>query len=213
MTTVTPSPGQVVIVGGGTAGWLSAATFPRTLKMRDVTLVESSDIGIIGVDKGTFPAIRSTLAGLDIGDAEFLHCADATFKQGVPFDGWATGTDSYFHPFNMPIGGEDEALLPHWLMLDGPQDLLAQWRHWPPSRFDFTVDLETVLPPSYHHIRYDMRFETRMAAGPDRYPDGAEARAALANVATASNAAVAHLPDHRALLNQLGGRQTTARVS
>ncbi|AOR75339.1 tryptophan halogenase family protein [Novosphingobium resinovorum] len=112
---------RVVILGGGTAGWLAAAYLSRTLGMTGITLVESSEIGIIGVGEGTFPTIRSTLAGLGISEAEFLVRADATFKQGVLFEGWATGTDSYFHPFNMPIGGEDEALLPHWLADTSPQ--------------------------------------------------------------------------------------------
>lgn len=120
MTTDNSSPGRVVILGGGTAGWLAAAYLSRTLKMRHVALVESSEIGIIGVGEGTFPTIRATLAGLGISEAEFLVRADATFKQGVLFEGWATGADSYFHPFNMPIGGEDEALLPHWLADKSP---------------------------------------------------------------------------------------------
>ena len=110
-----PSLGRIVILGGGTAGWLAAATFSRAWKMPRVTLVESSDIGIIGVGEGTFPTIRTTLAGLGVAEAEFLSRADATFKQGVLFDGWATGADSYFHPFNMPVGGEGEPLLPHWI--------------------------------------------------------------------------------------------------
>ena len=93
------------------------------------------------------------------------------------------------------------------------QDLLAQWRHRPPSRFDFTVDLETFLPPSYHYILYGMGFETRLAGGIGRYPGGQEARAAFARVAGASGAAVSHLPDHRALLDHLRGRQPSARVS
>ncbi|WHO37926.1 tryptophan 7-halogenase [Sphingobium sp. AP49] len=120
MTTDSSLPGRVVILGGGTAGWLAAAYLSRTLKVPNVTLVESSEIGIIGVGEGTFPTIRTTLAGLGISEAEFLVQADATFKQGVLFDGWATGSDSYFHPFNLPVGGEDEALLPHWIAAAGP---------------------------------------------------------------------------------------------
>lgn len=115
MTTDLPSPPRIVILGGGTAGWLAAAWLSRALKMPDVTLVESGDIGIIGVGEGTFPTIRTTLAALGISEAEFLVRADATFKQGVLFEGWSTGTDSYFHPFNLPVGGDDEALLPHWI--------------------------------------------------------------------------------------------------
>jgi flavin-dependent dehydrogenase len=115
MTTDSVSPGRVVILGGGTAGWLAAAYFSRTLRMRNITLVESSEIGIIGVGEGTFPTIRTTPASLGISEAEFLVHANATFKQGVLFNGWADGGDSYFHPFNLPIGGEDESLLPHWI--------------------------------------------------------------------------------------------------
>jgi len=115
VTTDTFSPRRVVILGGGTAGWLAAAYLSRTLRMQNILLVESSEIGIIGVGEGTFPTIRSTLANLGISEREFLVRANATFKQGVLFNGWADGADSYFHPFNLPIGGEDEALLPHWI--------------------------------------------------------------------------------------------------
>jgi flavin-dependent dehydrogenase len=121
VTTDTFSPRRVVILGGGTAGWLAAAYFSRTLKMPNIALVESSEIGIIGVGEGTFPTIRSTLANLGISERDFLVNADATFKQGVLFNGWADGADSYFHPFNLPIGGEDEALLPHWIADESPQ--------------------------------------------------------------------------------------------
>uniref|UniRef100_UPI0008727C33 tryptophan halogenase family protein n=1 Tax=Sphingobium phenoxybenzoativorans TaxID=1592790 RepID=UPI0008727C33 len=121
MTTGTFSPSRVVILGGGTAGWLAAAYFSRTLKMPNIALVESSEIGIIGVGEGTFPTIRSTLANLGISERDFLVRANATFKQGVLFNGWADGADSYFHPFNLPIGGEDEALLPHWIADDSAQ--------------------------------------------------------------------------------------------
>ncbi|CAN5256818.1 tryptophan 7-halogenase [soil metagenome] len=121
MTTATLPLGRVVILGGGTAGWLAAAYFSRTLRLgASITLVESSEIGIIGVGEGTFPTIRSTLANLGVSEAEFLTRSNATFKQGVLFEGWATGSaangsDSYFHPFNLPLGGEDDSLLPYWV--------------------------------------------------------------------------------------------------
>ena len=118
--TAAGSPGRLVIVGGGTAGWLAAAFFSRTMGLGGgVTLVESSEIGIIGVGEGTFPTIRSTLANLGVGEAEFLRRSSATFKQGVLFEGWAenpaNGRDSYFHPFNLPVGGDDGALLAGWV--------------------------------------------------------------------------------------------------
>ncbi|MFW2828897.1 tryptophan halogenase family protein [Sphingomonas sp. ID0503] len=121
MTTASPSPGRLVILGGGTAGWLAAAHFSRALGLRGVTLIESADIGTIGVGEGTFPTIRSTLASLKVSEAEFLRESSASFKQGVLFDGWATGADSYFHPFNLPFGGDDDALLPYWIADRSPQ--------------------------------------------------------------------------------------------
>jgi tryptophan halogenase len=114
--TFATSPQRIVILGGGTAGWLSAALLSRKLSARAaITLVESAEIGTIGVGEGTFPTIRTTLASLGVKEADFLRASDATFKQGVIFDGWKSGADSYFHPFNLPYGGSDPGLLPHWL--------------------------------------------------------------------------------------------------
>jgi tryptophan halogenase len=112
---------DILIVGGGTAGWLTAAFLAKTLGTSAggvrVTLVESSEIGIIGVGEGTFPSIRGTLAAIGIPEARFIRECDATFKQGVRFAGWATGDDHYFHPFNAPSQrpGAPE-LLPYWLL-------------------------------------------------------------------------------------------------
>jgi tryptophan halogenase len=119
MTTAATSPGRIVILGGGTAGWLAAAYLSRTLRLGSITLVESAEIGIIGVGEGTFPTVRSTLAGLNVSEADFLRESSASFKQGVLFENWSrepsAGGDSYFHPFNLPFGGDDDALLPYWI--------------------------------------------------------------------------------------------------
>ena len=118
---------NVLIVGGGTAGWLTAAFLARALGTATgegvrITLVESSDIGIIGVGEGTFPSIKGTLAAIGIDEARFLRESTATFKQGVKFVDWVRphgtpGYDHYFHPFSLPSqrpGGPD--LLPYWLL-------------------------------------------------------------------------------------------------
>ena len=128
---------SVLIVGGGTAGWLTAAFLARALGTASgsgvrVTLVESSDIGIIGVGEGTFPSIRGTLAAIGIDEARFIRESNATFKQGVKFVDWvrphgAPGADHYFHPFSLPSqrpGGPD--LLPYWLLgAAGPDTAFA----------------------------------------------------------------------------------------
>lgn len=122
------TPRRIVIVGGGTAGWLTAAYLSRNLPGAGqpggwaITLVESPDIGSIGVGEGSFPTLRSTLATLGRSEAEFLRASHATFKQGVRFVDWAggptpgsNGADDYFHPFNLPLGGDTPGLLPYWL--------------------------------------------------------------------------------------------------
>ncbi|MBT9500864.1 MAG: tryptophan 7-halogenase [Burkholderiaceae bacterium] len=117
---------EVLIVGGGTAGWLTAAFLAKTLGTAaggvKVTLIESSEIGIIGVGEGTFPSIKGTLAAIGIDEARFIRACNATFKQGIRFDHWVrppgtAGHDHYFHPFSAPSqrpGGPE--LLPYWLL-------------------------------------------------------------------------------------------------
>ncbi|TFW17060.1 tryptophan halogenase family protein [Duganella callida] len=123
---------NVLIVGGGTAGWLTAAFLARQLgtgadeNAVRITLVESKEIGIIGVGEGTFPSIRGTLATIGIDEARFIRECDATFKQGIHFQHWVRepgmpGADHYFHPFSLPSqrpGGPE--LLPYWLQGGAP---------------------------------------------------------------------------------------------
>jgi tryptophan halogenase len=113
---------EILIVGGGTAGWLTAAFLAKLLAGVRISLVESQDIGILGVGEGTFPSIRGTLSTIGIDEARFLRAANATFKQGVKFVNWvrppgAAGADHYFHPFNVPSSRTDGLeLLPYWLL-------------------------------------------------------------------------------------------------
>lgn len=108
----------VVIVGGGTAGWLAAcriaaAATPGTLA---VTVVESPEVATIGVGEGTWPTMRGTLEKIGIDEAEFLLACDASFKQGSRFIGWASGApdDAYLHPFTPPIEADARALIAAW---------------------------------------------------------------------------------------------------
>jgi len=117
---------RVLIVGGGTAGWITACYLARMLSADrpggvSITLVESEDIGIIGVGEGTFPSIRKTLAGIGLDESTLIREANATFKQGIRFDGWVHGLaaapdDSYFHPFQVAQQHSDIDLLPYWLL-------------------------------------------------------------------------------------------------
>ena len=107
---------HVVIVGGGTAGWLSACVLAARHPELAITLVESPDIPTIGVGEGTWPTMRDTLATIGISEADFLRECDASFKQGSRFDGWVNGSaaDSYLHPFTQPPQGDMRDLLAAW---------------------------------------------------------------------------------------------------
>ncbi|BBB65288.1 hypothetical protein UNDYM_1035 [Undibacterium sp. YM2] len=116
---------NVLIVGGGTAGWLTACFMAKHLSSSkegeciQIRLVESKDIGIIGVGEGSFPSIRGTLAAIGIDEARFIRECHGTFKQGIRFDHWvrpagSPGVDHYFHPFSHPSQRGPE-LLPYWL--------------------------------------------------------------------------------------------------
>ena len=99
---------RIVIAGGGTAGWMTAAALGKTLgRLADVTLVESDAIGSIGVGESTIPPMRTYNNLLDINEAEFMRATNATFKLGIEFDDWRRIGDRYFHSFGTT--GKD-----HW---------------------------------------------------------------------------------------------------
>ena len=112
---------RILIVGGGTAGWLTAcrlaAAADRTARAAlQMTLIESPDIPTIGVGEGTWPTMRRTLERIGISESEFLVSCDASFKQGSRFDGWKTGdgSDSYYHPFVAPPPVSPRDLISGW---------------------------------------------------------------------------------------------------
>jgi len=85
---------RVVVVGGGTAGWITASLIAAThgragARRVAVTLIESPDIPIIGVGEGTWPSMRATLQTIGIDEGELIRSCDASFKQGTEFIAWA----------------------------------------------------------------------------------------------------------------------------
>ena len=120
---------DILIIGGGTAGWLSAAILAKSLNCKDengvnVTVVESPDIPIIGVGEGTWPNLRATLHKIGVSETDFIRECDATFKQGAEFINWAkTPTPnkkaSYYHPLGtVSHSSYDFNLAPYWLLQD-----------------------------------------------------------------------------------------------
>jgi 2-polyprenyl-6-methoxyphenol hydroxylase-like FAD-dependent oxidoreductase len=94
---------RIVIVGGGTAGWMTALILARSLIERgvEITLLESPTVGIIGVGEGSTPWLRGFFDSLGIEESEWMPACHATYKCGIAFEGWSTkpGFERYFHPF------------------------------------------------------------------------------------------------------------------
>ncbi len=112
---------NIVIVGGGSAGWLTAGLLASeyigdTSKDVNVTLIESPDVKTIGVGEGTWPTMRTTLQKIGLSESEFLKECSASFKQGTKFVGWETGAEDefYYHPFSAPAGYTSLSLVPYW---------------------------------------------------------------------------------------------------
>ncbi len=124
-------PLTIVVIGGGTAGWLTAAflqnQLPQTInRALDITVIEAEDIPTVGVGEATIPSIRQTLAACGIQEHVFLKKCGATFKQGIEFINWrndpkADEGNSYFHPFGeqIMVAGKDATW--QWLQLSPEQ--------------------------------------------------------------------------------------------
>lgn len=112
---------KIIIVGGGSAGWLTAGIIAAEHNSHihsgvQITLIESKNIPTIGVGEGTWPTMRETLNTLGIQESEFIAKCDASFKQGSEFSGWRDGnqTDRYYHPFIAPHGFGQSNQIDYW---------------------------------------------------------------------------------------------------
>lgn len=93
---------KVVVAGGGTAGWLSAAALSQQLgELLDITIVESADIGTVGVGEATIPPMKTFHRLLRIDEKNFMKATHATFKLGIEFENWKTIGEKYFHSFGI----------------------------------------------------------------------------------------------------------------
>ena len=109
---------SIVILGGGTAGWMAAAALSKAWQHpnRPIVLIESDDIGTVGVGEASVPSLRifNRLLGIDVAD--FIRECNGTFKLGIEFVGWGGVGRRYMHPFTgYGLNGNDEMFMPLWL--------------------------------------------------------------------------------------------------
>jgi tryptophan 7-halogenase len=152
---------RVVVAGGGTAGWMTAAALARTLgDAIELTLVESDAIGTIGVGESTIPPIVLFNRLLGIGEAEFMRATQATFKLGIKFENWKDVGESYFHSFGTTGKDHWSAGFQHfWLhgltkghvhsyddyCLELKAALEGKFAHLPEDRMNYAYQLDSAL--------------------------------------------------------------------
>ncbi len=154
------TPRRIVIAGGGTAGWMTAAALARTLgEVIQLTLIESDAIGTIGVGESTIPPLVLYNRLLGIAEADFMRATQATFKLGIKFENWKDLGETYFHSFG--AAGKD-----HWsagfqhFWLHG----LAQGHSH--SYDDYCLELKAALESKFAHLPEErMNYAYQLDAG------------------------------------------------
>jgi tryptophan halogenase len=152
---------SIVIVGGGTAGWMTAGILAARFRPdRDdglsITLIESANIGTIGVGEGTWPSMRETLQAIGVSEANILMACDGSFKQASKFQDWLEPGHSYYHPFMAPRRFEEVDLADEWLAgqgLAGDRPLpFADFVSFQPALCDQDRAPKTLATPEYQPV-------------------------------------------------------------
>ena len=159
---------SIVILGGGTAGWITANLIAFHWKDRDIdiTLVESPDIGIIGVGEGSTPPLKIFLELIGLDESDWMGRCEATYKVGITFRDWSTrpGFSEYFHPFlcqpdefSVPAFFHNSFLRRKGVDLDGhPSQFFLAWEL-------AKARLAPVAPPNFpFEMNYGYHFDSAM---------------------------------------------------
>jgi tryptophan halogenase len=140
---------RIVIAGGGTAGWMAAAALSRTLgKVLDITLVESDEIGTVGVGEATIPTLVHFHRLLDINEQEFMAATQATFKLGISFEGWRDRGKDYIHSFGTTGTDHWTAGFQHFWMKGRERGLAGDYG-------DYCLELRAGLEHKFAHLPND----------------------------------------------------------
>ena len=94
---------NITILGGGSAGWLTALYVGQLFPNSKIILIESSEVGILGAGEGSVPMLPAFLKALKIDENDFIKKTNATFKLGISFENWNGDNQRYFHPFSSKI--------------------------------------------------------------------------------------------------------------
>ena len=156
----TPRPvKRVVIAGGGTAGWMAAAALSKTLgKVLDITLVESEEIGTVGVGEATIPTLVVFHRLLDIKEQDFMAAVQGTVKLGISFENWKDVNHRYIHSFG--ISGKDHwsAGFQHFWLRGRAEGLASEYS-------DYCIELQAALQDRFSHLpRYHVNYAYHMDA-------------------------------------------------
>jgi tryptophan 7-halogenase len=159
-STVTPAPvRRVVIAGGGTAGWMVAAALSRTLgKNLEITLVESDEIGTVGVGEATIPTLVTFHRLLEINEQEFMAATQATFKLGISFENWRKPDHRYIHSFGTTGTDHWTAGFQHFWLKGRERKLAGDYG-------DYCLELRASLENRFAHLpRGGMNYAFHMDA-------------------------------------------------
>jgi tryptophan halogenase len=137
---------RVVIAGGGTAGWMVAAGLSKTLgKILDIKLIESDEIGTVGVGEATIPTLMNFHNILEINEAEFMAATQATFKLGISFEGWRARNENYIHSFGLTGTDHWTAGFQHFWMKGRERGLAGDYG-------DYCLELKASLQNRFAHL-------------------------------------------------------------